>query len=269
MPFKKTGMTRRKPTGRRRMYRRFRRKTPFNKHMPSTYFNIVRWSKVDTGIFRVADQPTPGGPIVDEWPSDVNNNLVMRFIFKKFALDDLPNVAEFTNLFNWYAIHGVKVCVNFTFDDATGSDFTSPPPVPTPPGLYAYRPAQNFKVCSFIDKTDRIDWDTTSTTPPIVNTEEQAKQYTSYREHTSFNKSFKRMVHPKGLAVVEVNEGGTIATGGQLKLKWLSTRNIGTPHYGFVVGIRPVFPNVFNVSNKWRVGYSLDCQYRICFKGTR
>lgn len=268
---KKTGF---RPRNRRRFKRRtnarFRKNSIYQgAFFSSNRFKITRWSVVDTGLFRIADQLTPGGPIVNEWLIDNNGNYKMRFINKNFTLNDLPNFREFSALFNWYSIPAVKVCITFTWENTdTGFTFTEPPPAQPPAGLYAYKPSQNFKVISFIDKTNRIDWGTNNPAY-LQNTEEQAKQYASYREHISYNKNFKRMCHPKPLGVLAVNDGGQLGLGGQAVQKWISTANFECPHYGFVTGVRPVFPQQLNVPSKWRVGFSIDTEYTVLFKGTR
>lgn len=258
MPFKKSFKRRNGP------YRKkFRKRYP--KKNLVHLFEIKRWSKIDTGEFRMADQLTPGGPLVYPWLVGTDGNYKMNFIFKTFSLIDVPRPEEFTNLFNWYAIKAVKVCLTFSWSHPDLPSFTSPP---TAPALYDYKPSQSFVVCSFIDKTGRIDWSNTAPTY-IQNSESEAKQYSSYRQHIAYNKNFKRMVHPKPLGVIEVDESGTMGLGGQSMMKWISTRSTSTPHYGMVIGVRPVYAPAQTSSNKWRVSFSIDCQYTLVMKGTR
>lgn len=257
----------------RRPYRRFRRwgrrKLYPKKALTTNFFSIQRWSVRDGGIWQIAQQIAPNTPIVPAWNINQNGEYVMRFIYKTFSLNDLPNFNELTNLFNWYTIKSVKVCISFTWE-RTGADQTSPPASTAaggPTALTNYKPQQEFRVCSFIDKTNRIRWDDEDP-QYLPNSEAQAKQFVSYREHISYNRNFTRMVRPRPLGVVE-NQNAQPIFGAQSNMKWLATNNVTTPWYGFVCGVVPVAPYFMTLANKYRIGYSINCQYHVILKGTR
>lgn len=277
MPFSRKSYLKKKPSYYKRKYRKRYGMRKWNVSpnwkKPTQFFSVVRWSVPDTGQYVNCTQgPNPGDPITQDWPV-AGGNYLMRFIDKVYTLDDMPNWQEFARIFNWYSIVGVKTCVTFTWSNTTSDQFEGiPPNNPADPlSVRRFVSSQDFKVCSFIDKTNRIEWETND---PVTDqaTESNAKQNISYREHLKYNKNFSRIIHPKPLGVcqlTEVEDPVNIGLGSQNVQKWKGTQHPNIPHYGFVTGIRPVFTQTFQVPVKWRVGYSIDTQYFVQFKGLR
>ena len=225
------------------------------KKTSSNQFRVTRWSKSKYGLWRNVSELG-----VQEWPINSDGQYKMRFFNQVYDLVSLPDVREFTNLFNWYQIEKCVNHVMFTWQIVdTGVIMTSAPPPPVPnPTVLNFKPSQEYKVASFIDKTNRIDWAQTAPTYTL-NTENSAKQFPSFMIHSNgLTKNFTRTVHPTPLRPVNIDTDITniqaTAQGYRSKSNWLSTGSTATPHYAFVFGIRPIFPQEFSLANRYQVG---------------
>jgi len=157
---------------------------------------------------------------------DLNDNTLYPLYFK---LDQLPNVSEFTNLYDQYRINKVKVTLvpNWTQLDAAG--------IPYPSVGLSYHPTAflgNPNIHSV------LDFDNSGMSGYTVNT---MMQYSNYRR-TRGNQEHSRYFTPAiqmGSQVLPNNADGGVATVTKYK-PWLDFAT-DVPHYGMKILVDPGF----------------------------
>ena len=198
---------------------------------------------------------------INDWNIAPDGTYKALFVYPDFKLDNCPDFQEFTRLFRYYRINAVKVRCQFSWEGAhnvTTIDGTQPQPIAT------FRPNVDWRAFTFYDKGVTRDWsDPTAGNATLA----QAKQFDSFKMHSS-TKCIKAFTHPQ--ATIPLNQDAeapiNLLPAGMANVKWLRTQNPNVVFKGFVVGVQPVIPNA-NLSNYWRLAYTLDYCYYLSFKG--
>lgn len=167
----------------------------------------------------------------------VSSSLSDVFFAQVFRLTDVPNVTEFTSLYDQYQIKGVRVKLMPKFDTATQ---TGTGTIPT---------AQHVmnRVFSALDYDDNT----------AVTAVSDLTQYQNMRQ-TKGTRDHVRYFKPRCLSEAY---GGLGTTHYMPKAnQWIDTSNPGTPHYAIKWGITQCALNL---------SYDMQIDYYLAFKNVR
>lgn len=248
-----TNRFRRRPNG-------YPKKNGFNKrpsYKPLTY-TFKRWGlQLNTILENNPQNPWPNSTI--DIPGGPNQQVYdVRWNKAIFRLDYLPEYEEFTKLFKWYRILGIKIRISTDWQgaDGTGLQMTN---LPQGPNQSPWKMIPDWYLCSLIDKSNNFSPANTG-----AGGLEKAKTYSSFRMHTS-DKAIYRSVHPRPL--VNVGQGGSVyQVEGQRG--WISTRNPSVDHFSFCFGVGPAAgfaPST--MPEYWKLIWRYDVKYVVQMKG--
>jgi len=189
---------------------RYRRRTRYNRRGQKVYM-----FKRMTGIF---------GQLTI---SNINDT----FDGYNFSLSDLPNVTEFTSLYDVYKINAVKIVFipqmtqNISLSTVNNA-------------------AANARFFSAIDYTD-------STGPTSMD---QLRQYQSCK-YTSCLRTHKRYFKPR------IMDSGAAYNPGK---PWIATSSPNVNYFGLYIGVEPMSASVTPT-----MAYSIECTYYVSFKNVK
>ena len=152
-----------------------------------------------------------------------------------FSLAQIPDVSDFTNLYDQYQIKMVKWTIiprGNSMDVQTG-----------------LTTGQNMGVFSVLDYDD-------NTTPTTLD---ELMQYQNMRM-TRSTQQHKRVLRPK-LRNAVVGSAGVIANGNNTRHTWIDCNNTTVPHYGIKYALQQL-PNGSQI-------YDLKVDYYLAFKNVR
>lgn len=254
MPFAKRS-TYRRPYARRGNRSTFRRRRPtFNKRLRSfpNQLAISRWSDTTDVVRGIESEFT-------SWPIDpVTGNYRVLWHQLQFSLYNLPDHAEFTNLFRFYKINYVVCRLNFMWDGAESVYSVQSTPTPG-----SFTPWQDWTAYSLIDKSHSRDWERENSQESTLA---KAKCFSSFRMHKSARQII-RNCKPQGLSVTD--NAGTQTKALQTSRKDWFTTDSGMTFWGLVVGIAPTVRIAQLNPQAWRVGYTINCKYYLTLRGTQ
>lgn len=152
-----------------------------------------------------------------------------------FSLNDLPGLTDYTSLFDYYKISGVKLRIT-TFLDANSQ-----------------APGNSF----FPKMYSCIDYDDAN----VPTDSDEMRQRTNCKiRWLAPNRSYSVFLRPKYLKNVYISG---VSSGYEIgKQQWLDLSNTNIPHYGFKYVIENLFPDLGQC-------VQIEATYYLSFKGAR
>lgn len=168
----------------------------------------------------------------------------------QFSIEGLPNLTEFTNLFDAYRIN--KIVMKIT-PRATSVDVSSP-------GTSFYQEGPSPILHYVIDNDD-------VTTPSADQSGiDVLRQFATYKQvRLTGNRPFKVVIKPRPVSTVYGYSTGLLINP-RKQGAWMNCANTNIKHYGFKSILEYLAPSA---NTSWRYNFEVDTTYYMSFKGVR
>lgn len=182
-------------------------------------------------------------------------NLLFGWLTLSFSLANLPNLSEFTSLFDSYQIRKVVVSIIPYQSEAQVSQEQL--------AAGAVNWGDFSPIVHYAIDHDQV--------PPVTSNESGVavlQQYVSYKKRRLISpggKGFRIVIKPR-CATGVTNAAGTVVTGAETRRsQWLDLAQTGIPHYGLGMVFESISPSTTNFA----VPFRMETTYYLKFKSPR